>query len=101
MARSSFVHNAFFTTGYLSITRNSFDADAVDNVLCDQVTTLLADCSSCPCCQSCCSEESVYEDDRSCNFDLDFYKLAGLECNVWWEICNEVYHDYYDPSVVD
>ena len=91
-------HDAFFVTGYLAIMGNSFDDDAVDDVFCDQVTTLFADCSSCPCCKSCCREDSVYDNDAFCNFDLDFYELAGLECGVWWYACREI---YYDPLPVN
>lgn len=68
--------------------RNNFDTDAVGDILCDEVGVLNADCSSCPCCANCCSEDSVLDSkDPYCNYDLDFFRLTKLECGVWWYAC--------------
>eukprot|EP00571_Detonula_confervacea_P010481 CAMPEP_0172305192 /NCGR_PEP_ID=MMETSP1058-20130122/6532_1 /TAXON_ID=83371 /ORGANISM="Detonula confervacea, Strain CCMP 353" /LENGTH=74 /DNA_ID=CAMNT_0013016715 /DNA_START=26 /DNA_END=247 /DNA_ORIENTATION=- len=73
--------------------RNNFDADAVDDVVCDGIPTLTADCITCPCCEYCCSDDSADEKDPFCNFDLDFYKLTGLECGAWWASCKDARYD--------
>lgn len=78
--------------------KNNFDADVVDEVICDSVSPFFADCSSCECCTNCCSEESTDLDDPFCNFDLDFWQLVGLDCGVWWSFCSAT---SYDPLPVD
>ena len=78
--------------------KNNFDADAVDDVICDDVRILLADCSSCPCCKSCCGQDGADEKYHVCNFDLDFFELTGLECGAWWSAsCRAA----YDPLPKD
>merc|ERR1712127_347281 len=72
-------------TRYLAIMRNDFEADAVEEAICDQVLLLLADCSSCPCCKGCCEDNYVLENDFFCNFELNFHELSGLEGGAWWE----------------
>lgn len=84
---------------------NNFDSDAVDDIICDEVLTLYADCSTCSCCKSCCSSrdsesEDSHEIDQLCNFEVDFYVISGLECGGWWEVCYEP-ESYYDPLPVD
>ncbi len=68
--------------------RNNFDVDAIEEVICDQVPFVLADCDSCPCCEACCDEGSAGNDDFFCNFELDFHVVAGLNCRSWWEGCS-------------
>lgn len=85
-------------TTYLAIMKNNFDADAVDDVICEDVETLFADCSSCPCCKYCCDKDSPDESDRWCNFDLDFSNVVGLSCGPWWEFCS---YTFYDPLPVE
>mmetsp|Transcript_12577 Transcript_12577/g.27286 ORF Transcript_12577/g.27286 Transcript_12577/m.27286 type:complete len:80 (+) Transcript_12577:2683-2922(+) len=74
---------------------NDFGADAVDDVICEEVPFLHADCSSCPCCEYCCSEDSSDENDPFCNFNIDFYHLAGLECGAWWSDCQLSKYDIF------
>ncbi|KAL7539167.1 hypothetical protein ACHAXR_011840 [Thalassiosira sp. AJA248-18] len=76
-------------TSYLSIMKNKFDADSVEDVICDEVQTLFADCNSCRCCQFCCAENSAEESSQTsdpCNFDLDFHTLSGLNMGSWWKV---------------
>ena len=77
---------------------DNVDDDAVDDVICEQVNPLFTDCNISSCCKSCCREDSTGEYDPFCGFDLDFYKLSGLECGSWWEVCHD---DYYYPLPVD
>ena len=80
-------------TGYLSLMENSFDSNAVQDVTCEEVPILFADCKSCPCCKACCSEDST----DFCQFDVDFFEMVGLSCGSWWEGCRDV---SYDPVPV-
>ena len=79
---------------------NDFDEDAVDGKICNETRILHADCRSCPCCDEyyCCTGDPDDEDSPYCSFDLDFYKLTGLECGTWWEFCHDA---YYDPLPLD
>ena len=72
---------------YLSMMKNNFDSDAVTDVICEEATTLFADCESCSCCENCCDKDPDDENDPLCNFDLDFYNLVGLNCGLWWYTC--------------
>ena len=49
----------------------------VEDVLCDEASVLFADCNSCTCCQSCCSEESTDPNDPYCHYDFNFYDVVG------------------------
>ena len=80
------------------MTRNNFDANAVDEVICEKVPTLLADCRS-SCSTYCCNEDSPDQDGRPCNFDLDFYQLTNLACFEWWMHCMEVYVPFDEEPV--
>ena len=67
---------------------NNFDNDAVDDKICNEARIFYADCSSCPCCdENCCTGDPVDKDSPYCSFDLDFYKLTGLQCGTWWAGC--------------
>jgi len=74
-------------TGYLAIMANNFDDGVIDDVICEEVPKLFADCGSCPCCKTCCDDDSTSGKKGICHFDLDFYILAGLECSSWWFAC--------------
>lgn len=94
---NTFSDNAKYTS-YLAIMGNNFDADAVDDVICNEVLVMNADCSSCPCCTfNCCSDDSTNANDPNCHFDLDFNKLAGLDCGAWWASCHGSYYEV-DPE---
>ena len=80
--------------------RNDFDADGVNETVCKQVSILNADCSSSSCSSSCCREDSTSKSDRSCNYDLDFIKLTGLDCDEWWMSCKSE-TTLYDLKPVD
>lgn len=83
---------------------NKFDADAVDDAICEGVRILYADCASCPCCEVCCKEESTDdESDPYCNLDVDFYKVAGLHCGPWWARCHDpdTAYDEYEVAPTD
>ena len=71
---------------YLSaIANNNIANDTVNDVMCEEVSSLLADCSSCPCCKSFCGvgdKEYVH-----CNLNLDFNVMVGLDCGAWWVGC--------------
>ena len=73
---------------------NSFDSDAVLDATCDGVPILFADCKSCPCCKTCCSEDSP----EFCQFDVSFYEMIGLNCGSWWWGCRD---NFYDPVPVE
>ena len=81
-------------TGYLSLMENSLDPDAVQDTTCEEVPVLFADCKSCPCCETCCSEDSA----NFCQFDVNFYEIAGLNCGKWWWTCRTI---SYDPVPVE
>lgn len=88
-----------FASGYLAIMQNNFDSDAVSDEICEQASLLMADCSSCSCCESCCdSKDMDNEENRLCYFDLDFHQLAGLTCGAWWADCSTA---IYDTGSVD
>ena len=80
------------------MTRNNFDANAIDEVICEKVPTLLADCRS-SCSTYCCNEDSPDQDGRPCNFDLDFYQLTNLACGEWWMHCMEAYVPFDEEPV--
>lgn len=87
------LQHSLTASNYLAISGNNFDDDAVDDVICEEALTLHVDCSSCSCCEYCCSEESTDDKNPFCNFNLDFYKLVGLECGAWWYACQESNYD--------
>eukprot|EP00585_Thalassiosira_rotula_P023320 CAMPEP_0196226464 /NCGR_PEP_ID=MMETSP0912-20130531/50414_1 /TAXON_ID=49265 /ORGANISM="Thalassiosira rotula, Strain GSO102" /LENGTH=603 /DNA_ID=CAMNT_0041505963 /DNA_START=27 /DNA_END=1836 /DNA_ORIENTATION=- len=62
-------------TSYLAIMANNFDGGVIDDVICEEVPTLFADCGSCPCCKTCCDKDSASGKNGLCHFDLDFYIL--------------------------
>ena len=68
MTNYSLIHNVLLITGYLSITRERIDADAVDDAICEQVPTLLS-----------LLRRRLHQQ----KIVLNFYKLVGLECYVW------------------
>ena len=77
---------------------DNVDDDAVDDVICEQVNPLFTDCNISSCCKSCCREEYVHESDHSMFSIQIVYKLASLECGIWWYACQDI---YYDPLPVN
>ena len=73
--------------------RNNLDADVVEDVICEEVPVLFADCKSCTCCLSCCDEDSTDPNDPYCNYEFDFNWAVGLECGFWWDGCAKVTYD--------
>ena len=68
--------------------KNNFDANAVPDEVCDNVMNIYADCSSCQCCNgACCEEDSTGGSYSFCDFDLDMFNVAMLECGHWWVNC--------------
>ena len=82
---------------YLATMGNNFDANGVGDKVCQQANILHADCNSITCSRTCCREDSSNENDRVCDFDIDFFKLSGLDCGEWWMVCGAV---VYDPEPV-
>ena len=76
-------------TGYLSLMENSLDSDAVPDITCEELPILFADCKSCPCCKTCCSDDSA----DFCQFDVNFYEMMGLNCASWWFACHMISYD--------
>ena len=64
--------------------QNNFDADAVDDVICENVRVLHADCISCPCCGESCCGKDVESTPTTCsfNFELDTTKSYSV-----WPLC--------------